>query len=210
MRICKFCGKSCKPLGISAHERLCPKNPDKNKKDHPSYGRSGYNQYTKAKLEGRIINMSEETKRKLSNSKIGKAATEKTKKSISEGMKNAVRKYPESYSGSNVNGRVKKVYYKGVCLDGGWELIFAKWCDENSVIWERPLNGFEYEWDGERIYYPDFYLPNIDVYVEIKGYERARDIAKWKSVPNLVVIKLNEIRKIQKGEFTLEWIISKS
>lgn len=118
-------------------------------------------------------------------------------------MQEAVRKYPDSYNGSNVNGRSKKIEYKGIILDSSWEVEFAKWCDAHEIEWERPIKGFEYEWNGNRIYYPDFYLPEFDIYIEVKGFERSRDRAKWSSVPNLKVIKINEINEIRNGTFKI-------
>ena len=50
MHICKYCKKLCKPLGLASHERLCPTNPNRKIEDHPSFGKKGKNQYTKAKV----------------------------------------------------------------------------------------------------------------------------------------------------------------
>jgi hypothetical protein len=118
-------------------------------------------------------------------------------------MKRVVREKPESYSASNVNGRVKKVLYKGVLMDSKWELEFAEWCDKESITWGKNTLGFEYEWNGNRIYYPDFYLKDLKRFVEVKGYERERDLIKWKSVPDLIIIKIEEIKKIREGKYKL-------
>lgn len=50
-----------------------------------------------------------------------------------------------------------------------------------------------------------FYLPELDLYIEVKGYERERDLAKWKVVPNLRVFKLKEINAIKNNTF---WPVS--
>lgn len=119
-------------------------------------------------------------------------------------MQAVVRKYPDSYSASNVNGRTKKIEYNGILLDGSWEFNFACWCDKNGITWERTKNGFEYVWNGNKIYYPDFYLPEINIFVEVKGFERPRDIAKWSVVDNLAIIRAHEIKKIKLDTFTIE------
>ena len=120
-------------------------------------------------------------------------------------MKRVVRERPESYSASNVNGRVKKVEYNGIIFDSSWEVIVAKFLDDNNIIWERPKNGFEYIWEnGTHLYYPDFYIPSMDLYIEVKGYKRSRDEYKWKSVSNLIVIKRKEINAINKGLYILD------
>jgi hypothetical protein len=68
----------------------------------------------------------------------------------------------------------------------------------NGIKCERNIKQFSYEWNGVRKYNPDFYLPEYDMFVEIKGYETSRDLAKWSSVTNLIVIKGNEIEEIKK------------
>lgn len=204
---CKYCGKELSSKGAS-HQIYCKENTDRkivnrSGEKNPMYGKNGSNQYTKAKKENKEIILSDETRIKLSNAKKGKKLTGDHKKKISETMKMVVREKPESYSASNVNGRSKKIFYKNVWLDSQWEYEFAKWCDKENIKWSKPKTGFEYEWNGKRIYYPDFYLKEYDRYVEVKGYERERDQAKWKSVPNLVVIKIDEIKKIKEGTFNL-------
>jgi hypothetical protein len=167
-------------------------------------GLPGNNQHTKAKKEGRVIIPSDELRKRMSDAGKGRKLTEEQKSRISELMKRVVREKPESYSASNVNGRVKKVLYKGVLLDSKWELEFAEWCDKESILWEKNTVGFEYEWNGNRIYYPDFYLKDLKRFVEVKGYERERDLIKWKSIPDLIIIKIEEIKKIRQGSYKLK------
>lgn len=212
---CKYCEKICKnDNSLRNHERLCKNNPNRQilKSNFIDYNKKKKdeniptsNQFIKAKQEGRIENVSEETKIKLSKAFKGRILSEYHKSRISQGMMRAVKRNPESYSSSNVNGRTKKVVYKDFVLDSSWEYEFAKWCDENDIKWDRNKDGFEYEWEGLRTYFPDFYLPDMDLYVEVKGYERERDICKYKSVINLIVLKKSDIEKIQRGEFKLEY-----
>jgi hypothetical protein len=119
-------------------------------------------------------------------------------------MKIAVKKHPNSYTKNNVVGRVKNIDYNGVKLKGKWELIVAKWLDDNQIKWEHETKSFEYEWNGVRNYYPDFYLPDFDFFIEVKGYVTDRDLSKWKNITNLKVFKLNEINKIKNN--TLDFL----
>ena len=216
---CQFC-KSPKigKNSLRQHEIRCKQNSDrflyatniiesnfiaynKKRKDESI---KGENQFTKAErlgLEKPIV--SEDTRKKHSIRSKNTKHTEITKEKLRISMRKVVREKPESYSASNVNGRVKKIEYKGFLLDGGWELCFAKWCDDHDIKWERNNRGFEYKYEGPKIYYPDFYLSEYDLYVEIKGYERAKDLEKWKSVPNLIVLKSNQIKKIKNDTFSL-------
>lgn len=206
---CKYCGKILSPKAAS-HQTYCSMNPnskivDRSGENNPMYGKigKGSNQYIKAKKEGREVVISEETRKKLSKAHKGKHFTEDSKRKLSESMQRVVREKPESYSASNVNGRSKKIFYKNVWLDSQWEYEFAKWCDDNNIFWEKNKKSFEYEWNGIRLYYPDFYLKEYNRYVEVKGYVRDRDLAKWKVVPNLLVVKSNDIKLIRKGIFNL-------
>ena len=214
---CKYCGKECKNNNsLRNHERLCKENPNRQiiisnfieynkKRREVNVKRKGTNQYIKAQELGlpKPI-LSPETRAKLGRAWKGRKHTEETKKKISEGMKRAVKEHPDSYSSCNVNGRVKRYEYNGVILNGLWEVEVAKYLDSNLIRWERPTIGFEYEWnEGTHIYYPDFYLPDLNLYIEVKGLQRERDSYKWSVVPNLIIIKAKEINLIRKGKYKL-------
>lgn len=208
--ICQYCGRKCKNLNsLRQHEIRCKLNPNKLDmsyiKPGHSKGHKGTNQFIKAKelgLDPPII--SKETREKFSNIWKGKRHTEEEKKKLSESMKKAVIKYPNSYSSSNVNGRVKHYEYNGFILDGKWELEVAKYLDSKNIKWEKPSKGFEYEWNNSvHIYFPDFYLPEYNYYIEVKGYQRDRDLYKWKVVDKLIIIKEKEIKEIRNNIYDI-------
>jgi len=211
---CKFCEKPCKnDNSLRNHERLCKKNPNKQEvisnfieynKKRKYLNIKGSNHYTKAKELGLPKPLiSEETRKKISETSKNRVWTEEQKRKHSESMKSAVKSYPDSYTKNNVVGRVKNIEYNGVKLKGGWEIIVAKWLDENNVKWEHETKSFDYEWNGIRKYYPDFYLPDFDLFIEVKGYQTERDLHKWESVKNLVVFKLDEIKKIKNNNLKI-------
>lgn len=220
--ICKYCGKTCKNKNsLAQHEIRCKYNSnriaiksgfiDYNKKVKEGVIDKRYtNQFTKAKELGLLQPIiTEVTREKLGRTWRGKTLPTEMKEKISEGMQKAVRLYPDSYSSSNVNGRVKKVVYKNITLDSQWEVDFAIWLDENKIIWERPNKGFEYNYkDKKHIYYPDFYLPQLDIYVEVKGYKREKDEYKWKSLNNLIVLLSKDIKKIKDRTFDLLGLVA--
>lgn len=212
---CRYCGRECKnENSLRNHERLCKQNPNRQilksnfieyNKKRKEQGIKGTNQYTKAKelgLPKPIV--SDETKQKIAKTWKGKHHSEETKQKISKGIKKAIQEHPESYSSCNVNGRVKNVIYNGIKLDGKWELEVAKYLDKNSIQWERPSIGIEYEWNNKiHLYFPDFYLSDYNTYIEVKGLVRERDYAKWKSINNLIVIKAKEINDIRNESFDI-------
>ena len=217
---CQFCGKHCKNLNsLRQHEVRCKYNPNKiditnstnNIKNYIDglkcgiYTKTNTNQYTKAKLLGLPKpEISETTRIKLSNVWLGKHHSNESKSKTSITMQRIVREKPESYSASNVNGRVKKVKYNGNIFDSSWEVLVAKYLDDNNIIWEHPNIGFDYEYEGKmHVYYPDFYLPQFDKYIEVKGYKRNKDEYKWSAVSNLIIIQIKEINKIKNGTYKL-------
>ena len=207
--ICKYCDKICKNSNsLRNHERMCKLNPNRNityLRHDGNKGHKGSNQYIKAKelgLNQPII--SQETRQKLGKSWRGKKHSQEEKDKISKGIRKAILEHPESYSSSNVNGRVKHYEYNGYKIDGLWELEVAKYLDSKNIKWEKPNKGFKYEWNNNiHLYFPDFYLPEYNYYVEVKGYQRERDLYKWRSVDNLIIIKSKEISQIRNNEFVL-------
>jgi hypothetical protein len=93
------------------------------------------------------------------------------------------------------SGRCKHIQYKGVDIQGTWELKFVEFLDSKDIKWERNKVGYKYLFeDKERQYYPDFFLPQYNLYVEVKGYETNKDKAKWKQFPfELLIVRRKEI-----------------
>ena len=63
----------------------------------------------------------------------------------------------------------KSISYKDVKLDSSYEVAFAQDLDRNNIKWERPkplLYKFNNE---EHRYYPDFFLPDYNIYVDTKN-----------------------------------------
>lgn len=171
------------------------------------------NQYTKAEKLGHKIKVSKETREKLSaasiknNKEYWKNPNNRIKHSKS--MKKAVLNNPDSYSAQNVSGRVKSFdfidsYGNNIKLKGSWELKVANFLNEKNIKWTNIIEPRPYFWNGDwHLYFPDFYLPEQNIYIEIKGYERNRDVEKWSQFKGkLLKIKLKEIKDLYK------WYIS--
>lgn len=212
---CVYCKKTCKnDNSLRNHQRLCKLNPNRQIlvsnfikwNDSISRGlQKVSNQHIKAKLEGRVIVVSDETRSKLSKASKGRQLTKEHKEKLKIAMRKAVLENPDSYTASNVSGRTPIIEYNGFKLKGTWELETAKWLDRNNIKWTNILDGFEYKWNGStHLYYPDFYLTELDYYIEVKGYERERDRAKWEVVKNLIVIKKNEIDMIKSNTYQIQ------
>lgn len=88
--------------------------------------------------------------------------------------------------------------YNGADLHGTWEVLYAKFLDENGINWKRCNERFPYTFnDKVRYYTPDFYLPLTDEYVEIKGHETEKDRIKWSQFPEkLIVLKEKDLKSL--------------
>lgn len=192
MLLCRFCGRECKNNNSHRnHERLCPVNPNHDtslfcdkefQKNRAKHGNSG-NQYTKAQRLGLPKpETSNETRKKLRDlilarpegfaQQVGKKISNTVQKKVSEGVwHTSLAKHMH-------------INYNGVDLHGSWEVAYAKYLDEHQIVWKRNTDLFSYEYNGKvRRYTPDFYLPETDEYVEIKGYKTDKDDAKWTQFP---------------------------
>jgi len=64
--------------------------------------------------------------------------------------------------------RSPKIYiYKGIRMKMGWEPKVAKYLRMNNIKWQYEPKTFKFK---NYTYTPDFYLPETDMYIEIKGY----------------------------------------
>lgn len=130
--------------------------------------------------------------------------TEEQKKEHRErARKNIQKRYKEGWDPKA--GRAPKYKYKDFTVDGSWEFEFCKWADRNNIQFERNQDRFDYKFEGIiRKYKPDFKLSN-DLYVEVKGYQTEKDLAKWKQFPHkLIVLKRGQIDRIRKNIFLKE------
>lgn len=159
---------------------------------------------------GRILKESTIEKLKIASKENNKKYwTQERKNEHSLLMSKIAKEKPDSYSINNVSGRVKTYDYNGFKLKGNWELIVAKLLDENNIKWTNKIEPFSYFWNNRcHLYFPDFYLIDFDIYIEVKGYERERDRIKWKSVKKLIILKKKEINFLIKGDKNIKQYIA--
>ena len=186
MLYCKYCGKICKnENSLKQHEIRCKYNQnrkipffatDYNKTRIPT------NQYIKAEELGiEKPKLSNESIEKIKNGWVGKKHSTEEKLKIKETIKENINtgNWHLSFSKSRI------VEYKGIKFLGSWEANFAKYLDDHNIKWERPNKYFNYIFENENHkYLPDFYLPNYNLYIEIKGYPTNKDFAKWEQFEN--------------------------
>ena len=57
----------------------------------------------------------------------------------------------------------------GIAVRSSWEANFARILNHLSIPWQYEPRSFPLDADGNKTYTPDFFLPNQNCYVEIKG-----------------------------------------
>lgn len=101
-------------------------------------------------------------------------------------------------------------YYDGVWLDSSWELKCVKMLDRNNIKWDRTSKIFltYHDKNGkERKYYPDFFLPDLNLFIEIKGYWTDFSIYKMKAVQkehNISILIIDKEEDI-KADMVFNW-----
>lgn len=202
---CQYCGRICKNSNSQRnHERLCKHNPNR---QYTHFSSSVFEAYRKSgthmngTLKARSLGLPEpkitpEGRKKLS---------ERNKTRTAEFYSNISRKVSETVKQKVINGEwhtslAKRMHYKykGVSLHGKWELKYAMWLDDENIPWVRNKDQFDYVFKGvQRKYTPDFYLPDTDEYVEIKGYKTDKDEAKWTQFSKkLTVITGKDLKRL--------------
>jgi hypothetical protein len=94
----------------------------------------------------------------------------------------SVRHYRSGWYESPIAGRV--------WLDSSYEFLMARYLDGKGYDWIRNTNGFPYiKVDGEQaLYIPDFYIKNLDLWVETKGYMTENDKRKLAAFPHKMAL----------------------
>jgi hypothetical protein len=169
---CKHCDEQFINFTTSQkanHSRWCDKNPKKqeylNNLNYARYNiKNPRNQFIKARQEGRNIPVGTMTGKP--GTFKGKTHTSATKQIISEKallskhrrLLRSIREYT-------------KLDGTKVILDSSWEEALAVRLDELEIVWIRPDTPISYiSSDGKtRNYFPDFYLPDYNLYLDPKN-----------------------------------------
>ena len=71
---------------------------------------------------------------------------------------------------------IPRIKYENIWMRSSWETAYAKYLDSKNIKWEYEEKRFYFE---DCSYLPDFYLPETDEYIEIKGWWRDKDKRKF-------------------------------
>lgn len=171
---CRHCNKFCKNENSKKqHEIRCKGNPNRIVVI-PSYGNKGksHSEETKKRISEAAKRQHKEYDMPKPPSWEGKSHSEESKKKISKALK----------GNRNANHRGdRQSYYNGIRMDSSWEVLTAKYLDDNNYNWKYSESGFKLS-DG-RYYYPDFFVyddfNNFIYLIEVKGYFREENKKKF-------------------------------
>lgn len=100
------------------------------------------------------------------------------------------------------NGRRLNIYYSKkdgniILLESSWEEKLAKYLDMSNIEWSRP-KPISYVKDGiNRLYYPDFFLPDYELYIDPKNPTAlSMSLDKMKIVSDIIPIWYGDIDQI--------------
>jgi len=80
--------------------------------------------------------------------------------------------------------------YKGTWMRSSWEVLFAQFLDLSGIKYQYEPKTFDL---GNTTYTPDFYLPEFNLYIEIKGFWRddaKRKFKMFKQIYSKIKIKV--------------------
>lgn len=78
--------------------------------------------------------------------------------------------------------------------------------NEMNIMWNRPKCIHYVKENKVKRYTPDFYLPDFDIYLEVKGFWWGKDKEKMELVisqhkdKTFIVVQKEEFRQIMQGE----------
>ncbi len=146
----------------------------------------------------------EQTRDRTSEAHQGTTHPGAVKEQIQESTQKAVQENPGAYAADNVCGRAEPLEVE--TLDGTTTTLHSKWGREvaeflnrNQIRWTNDVHEFPYLCrTATHRYFLDFCLPSKDLCVEVKGYEREGERAKWSAFPEtLLLIRRGGIKQIQ-------------
>ena len=162
---CIYCDKLCKNKNsLAQHEIRCNKNPNKLNKFQQAWNKG----LTK-ETDYRIAKISNSVKKAWDDGKFNDVKWENNSHPHSEETKQRLRDVAieRGLGGYTYN---KSHEYNGIYFDSKWEVAVAKSLDQNNIRWIRPDRLFYIDNENkQRYYYPDFYLPDYDIYLDPKN-----------------------------------------
>lgn len=157
-------------------------------------GKPSWNKGLTKETDERIKKSAETIKLKLDNglikpSGLGRKLTDEHKEKLSFARSNILSK--KGGGGYSTIGWYDYTQKDGsTCvLRGTWEVKVAEWLDLNNIKWTKDILLRYNKEDIKRTYIPDFFIPSLNIVLEVKGFFSLKDKEKM----NLVIEQHKEI-----------------
>lgn len=215
--ICDKCNKQCLSLsGLNYHKKSCDGKKEKDiyicpkcgfeikssREKHLNYCKGNgprskkvkrkevWNKGLTKETDERVRKIGQSIKERYSNGLTPKHSKE-TKELLSKIL---YERYSNGWESKA--GRCKKYDYESIIagkikVDGRWEYVVAEYLDTLNVKWIRNKKRFKYFnkiKNKYSTYCPDFYLVDLDTYIEVKGYITELDQCKWDHFKSMLEI----------------------
>jgi len=93
----------------------------------------------------------------------------------------------------------KRYTYNDVSFDSSWEVEIAKFLDEHQIKWSRSRKHLLHWIDSngkQRRYYPDFFLEDLNIYVDPKNpYKQKQDKEKLDFIKQSVILIVGNVNE---------------
>ena len=94
-----------------------------------------------------------------------------------------------------------------------WEIVTANSLYDSAILFDYEPKRFLFSRKHKESYLPDYYLPEFNCWVEVKGYWDKRSIKRVKlfreEYPNekLVIVEAKEIERLKANPRSIIWIL---
>lgn len=174
---CPHCGLNYSKMGICSHINIKHLNGKHNNNlvSHNKMVSEGKlprnkNQYELAREHGGEYTLSIESRKKMSKLKTGQNVSKVTREKISK----ARSKYLEEIGGGGFTKikwyKINNIKNEEFIVRGKWELELAEILNNEKIYWIRKVYLTYLQNEITKTYCPDFYLPDYNMYIEVKGY----------------------------------------
>lgn len=127
----------------------------------------------KGKTRNKGVKKSQKTRALMSLAQTGKIVSEQAKHNMSLGHIRSYVEHGEEIMEKRMrNQRWKKFLYTKIdgiviIMRSSWEVLYAQFLDSQNIFWQYEPKQFKLS-NGKR-YWPDFFLPDLNEYHEVKG-----------------------------------------
>jgi hypothetical protein len=220
---CRYCEKIAKNGNSQFnHERYCKNNPNReinffcseDAKERRKKGKRN-NQYTKAKELGLPKPSRTDAQRSSFIEMKKKPISVETRRKLSLARSKTIEELGGNHGGFQKIGsyKIKNLENEEFWCRGLWERDVANWLNSQGIHWIRKIY-LPYTLEGKpKTYVPDFYLPDKNKYIEVKGYykeydKRKMEIIKKQYSIEIIFIFEEQIKEIRNGTFVVDALLT--